>query len=61
VSRGSANQAVVSCREHVGPALLGACQMQSVEGAGPKLLKERGALSRAWLWDMVGNPASLSE
>ena len=51
VSRGSAKQGVVGCQEHVGPALLSACQMQSVEGAEPKLPKECGARSRAWSRD----------
>jgi len=44
VSPGTANQIVVSCQEHVGLALLGACQMQSIKWVEPKFLKESGAL-----------------
>jgi hypothetical protein len=46
-----AKQTVVGCQENVGPAELGARQMQGVENAEPKLLKERGALGRAWSRD----------
>ena len=46
-----AKQTVVGCQENVGPAEFGAGQMQGVENAEPKLLKECGALGRAWSWD----------
>jgi hypothetical protein len=42
VSPGAAKQVVVSCQEHIGLALLCACQVQSVKRAEPKLLKKRG-------------------
>jgi len=46
-----AKQTVVGCQENVGPAELGASQMQGVENAEPKLLKVCGALGRARSWD----------
>jgi hypothetical protein len=47
VSPGAAKQVVVSCQEHVGLALLCACQVESVKRAEPKLLKKRASLGRA--------------
>jgi hypothetical protein len=45
-TRGAAKEVVVSCQEYLGLALLGACQMQSVKRAEPKLLQEGGAFRR---------------